>query len=96
MDDDTNIPIDAGKHYRFTITQVLTSENISEGNVTIKLDPFRIAKIYEMTSFPLQTVLKKILCAGDRGNKDYSQDIKDSICALERELEMIKEDDFLI
>ena len=96
MGDDINIIIDAGNHYRFTITQVLTSENISEGSVTINLDPFRIAKIYKMTSFPLQTVLKKILCAGDRGSKSYAQDIKDSLCALERELEMLEEDKLLI
>ena len=70
---------DQGLHYRYVYKK-------------INLDPFRIAMIYGMTSFALMTVLKKILCAGMRGSKDYKQDIKDCITALERELELIKED----
>jgi len=70
---------DAGKHYRFSYKG-------------INLDPFRIAKIYEMKSFAMMTILKKCLCAGERGHKDYEQDLKDIINAAERELEIIKED----
>lgn len=72
-------PEDTGKHYRFEY----------QG---IKLDPFRIAQIYDMKSFALMTVLKKILCAGNRGHKNYKADILDCINALQRELEIIEED----
>ena len=71
---------DAGKHYRF----------MYKG---IKLDPFRIASIYNMKSFAMMTILKKVLCAGNRGHKNYQQDLKDIICAAERELELIQEDE---
>lgn len=69
---------DAGKHYRFQYKG-------------INLDPFRIASIYEMKSFAMMTILKKCLCAGNRGHKDYKQDLKDIICAAERELEIVEE-----
>lgn len=70
---------DPGAHYRFTY----------QG---IKLDPFRLAAIYGMTDMAYMTVLKKVLCAGKRGYKDEVQDIKDMISALNRKLEMLKED----
>ena len=70
---------DAGKHYRFQYKG-------------INLDPFRIAAIYEMKSFAMMTILKKCLCAGNRGHKDYQQDLRDIICAAERELAIIEED----
>jgi hypothetical protein len=70
---------DAGKHYRFSYKG-------------INLDPFRIAAIYNMKSFAMMTILKKVLCAGNRGHKDYKQDLKDIICAAQRELEMLNED----
>ena len=70
---------DHGKHYRYE-------------HKGVKLDPFRIAKIYGMQSFAMMTILKKCLCAGDRGHKDYRQDLNDIICAAQRELEMLDED----
>jgi hypothetical protein len=71
---------DKGKHYRYSYKG-------------INLDPFRIARIYEVDSFAMMTVLKKCLCAGERGHKDYKEDLLDIINACERELEMINEDD---
>lgn len=71
--------VDPGKHYRF----------MYKG---LKLDPFRIAQIYGMTSFAMMTILKKCLCAGNRGHKDYRQDLNDIICAAQRELELLDED----
>jgi hypothetical protein len=69
---------DLGSHYRFTFHGY-------------NLDPFAIAKVYGMKSFALMTVLKKVLVAGERGHKDYLTDLRDCICALEREIEMINE-----
>ncbi len=70
---------DAGAHYRFQYKG-------------INLDPFRISAIYGITNFAQLTVLKKVLCAGNRGYKDTVQDIDDCICALERWKEMLAED----
>lgn len=70
---------DAGKHYRFEYKG-------------IKLDPARILMIYNQTDILLGTIVKKALCAGNRGHKDFEQDLKDIICAAERRLEMLEED----
>lgn len=70
---------DSGGHYRFS-------------HKGINLDPFRISKIYKMQSFAMMTILKKCLCAGNRGHKDYKQDLLDIINAAERELQMLDED----
>jgi hypothetical protein len=71
---------DPGKHYRFRYRG-------------IHLDPFRIAHIYGINDFALQTILKKCLCAGNRGHKDFKQDLKDIISAAERRIEMLDEDE---
>ena len=70
--------LDAGQHYRFEYKG-------------IKLDPFRIAKIFELDA-PQLTILKKTLVNGNRGNKDAVQDYKDIICAAQRAIEIIEED----
>ena len=69
---------DPGKHYRFEF----------HGH---QLDPFAIAKVYGMTDFALMTILKKCLCAGERGHKDKIQDLKDIIAASERAIELENE-----
>jgi hypothetical protein len=80
IDFDQSLPADAGAHYRFQFKG-------------INLDPFRIAQIYGMDDFCMMTILKKCLCAGNRGHKDFEQDLRDIICAAERKLEMLKEDE---
>ena len=83
---------DAGKHYRFEYKVNITLENLADNYVTIKLDPFRIAKIYGMEDFAMQTILKKVLCAGNRGNKSFEQDLLDIVSAAQRRLEILNED----
>lgn len=70
---------DPGLHYRYEYKG-------------IKLDPYRIAEIYNINDFALQTILKKVLRAG-RAHKDLKQDLKDIISAAERRLEMLEEDE---
>jgi len=69
---------DAGKHYRYDFKGV-------------KIDPYRIASVYQVTDPALFTILKKTLRQG-RAHKDLTQDLRDIICAAERKLEMMKED----
>ena len=69
---------DAGLHYR-------------KAYKGIKLDPFRIAKVYNLNGVQL-TILKKVLVTGERGSKDEVQDYKDIINAASRAIEMIEED----
>lgn len=71
---------DNGKHYRFEYKG-------------IKLDPARICQIYKITNLVQGSIVKKALCAGNRGHKDIKKDINDIITACNRWLEMIDEDE---
>lgn len=72
--------IDTGKHYRFEYGGV-------------KLDPYRIFRVYGITDPALQHAIKKLLVAGGRGRKDVSQDIEESIQSLQRWQDMQLEDE---
>lgn len=71
---------DTGSHYRYTYKG-------------IKLDPARICKIYNVQNVLQGAIVKKTLCAGNRGHNDIKDDIKDIITAAQRWLEMIEEDE---
>ena len=55
----------------------------------VVVDVYDVIKAFNVTSAPIQHLLKKALCAGDRGHKDRRQDIVDIIDSAKRELEMI-------
>ena len=57
-----------------------------------KLDIYRILKLYEVSDPCLQHAIKKLLCAGKRGVKNQTQDIKEAVQSLQRFLEMQGED----
>lgn len=77
---DVNLNIAKGEHYK--------NVRILPEHVEQPLDPAFIATVYKLSPM-MFTVLKKILVAGERGNKSYIQDIEDSIGALEREKELV-------
>ena len=60
----------------------------------IKLDPYRILKIYKITCPAQQHAIKKLLRAGN-SVKDLKQDIQEVIDTLQRKLEMLEEDESL-
>jgi hypothetical protein len=80
IDIDYDACVDTGKHYRYMYKGV-------------KLDPYRICKIYRIDDFALQTIVKKALCAGLRGHKSRRQDLLDIITAAKRAIEMLDEDE---
>lgn len=57
-----------------------------------EIDIYRVLDIYNVKSHSVGHAIKKLLCAGQRGNKGYFQDISEAIKSLERELDMITED----
>lgn len=57
-----------------------------------KVDPYRIIELYNVTNPCLQHILKKALCAGNRGHKDMIRDLEDIRDTIERALEMYDED----
>jgi hypothetical protein len=72
--------VDKGKHYRLAYRG-------------IKFDPARAGRIYGITDPMLFQAFKKIAFAGKRGHKSRTSDIEDAICALNRFLEMEREDE---
>jgi hypothetical protein len=56
-----------------------------------RLDPYRILQLYGITHPAQQHAIKKLLRAG-RSVKTVEQDVREVIQALERWLEMMKED----
>lgn len=69
-------------------TTNLYTKNIQNFN---KLDIYRILNLYNVTDPCLQHCIKKILCAGQRGSKNFTTDISEAIFALQRCLEMQQE-----
>lgn len=57
----------------------------------VKLDPYRILTVYNVTCPAMQHAIKKLLRAGN-SIKDLEQDIQEVIDTLKRKLEMLKED----
>ena len=56
------------------------------------IDVYRVLQLFGVTDPCLQHAIKKLLCAGVRGVKDQSKDIQEAIDALNRSLEMRRED----
>ena|SRR5690606_33221193 len=56
------------------------------------LDIYRILKLYDVTDPCLQHIVKKALCAGRRGAKDFTKDVQEIADTAQRCLEMIDED----
>lgn len=57
------------------------------------IDVYRILSLYSVSSHAVGHAIKKLLCAGQRGAKTYEQDIREAIASLNRELQMLAEDE---
>ena len=57
-----------------------------------KIDIYRILDLYEVKAPAIQHAIKKLLCAGQRGNKDEYQDIVEAAKSIDRWLDMRRED----
>lgn len=57
-----------------------------------KIDIYRFCDLFDVTG-PLEHALKKIVCAGERGAKDYYKDLNEAIDSINRAIEMREEDE---
>lgn len=64
----------------------LSEKDKENGYVTV--DPYRIARLWELKDPALFQAFKKTLCGGQRGGKDLLQDVKEARDALNRWLEL--------
>lgn len=82
---------DPGAHYRYSYTVKLTPEQIEEGKVTIKLDPYRVCQIYETGGGPREHIAKKALRGTTKGHTEREL-IAELRSCLDRWEEMLDED----
>jgi hypothetical protein len=59
------------------------------------VDVYRVLTLFKVTEPCIQHAIKKLLCAGDRGDKSMIKDITEARDSLNRHLEMLQEDGLL-
>ena len=57
------------------------------------VDVYRVLELFNVTDPCLQHVIKKLLCAGNRGAKDEERDVEEAIDTLGRYLDMRVEEE---
>lgn len=57
------------------------------------VDVYRVLELYDVRSHAVGHAIKKLLCSGQRGVKSYEQDLIEAKASIERELQMIAEDE---
>ncbi len=57
------------------------------------VDVYRVLVLFDVKSHPIGHAIKKLLCAGKRGAKDYRQDLLEAKASIDRELAMMDEDE---
>ena len=56
------------------------------------VDIYRVLNLFDVRSHAVGHAIKKLLCAGKRGAKDYRQDLLEAKASIERELAMMDEE----
>ena len=59
------------------------------------VDVYRVLTLFKVNDPCIQHAIKKLLCAGDRGDKSMIKDITEARDSLNRHLEMLQEDGLL-
>ena len=59
------------------------------------VDVYRVLALFQVNDACIQHAIKKLLCAGDRGDKSMIKDITEARDSLNRHLEMLQEDGLL-
>jgi DNA integrity scanning protein DisA with diadenylate cyclase activity len=57
-----------------------------------QVDVYRVLDLFAVTNPCIQHATKKLLCAGNRGAKDYEKDLREAADSINRALQMIAED----
>jgi hypothetical protein len=78
-------------HYQNSYTRPLTPEEMKSGILNLKLDPYRIADIFNLGGGAREQIMKKALRWTTKGD-DERKVINEIMQACERRLEMLDED----
>lgn len=60
---------------------------------TTHVDVYRVITLFDVPAGPVDHAVKKLLCLGKRGGKNYRQDLTEARNSLNRALEMLDEDE---
>ena len=80
---------DRGSKYHRTITQTLRGET---HRCSIVVDVYDVLQAFGVDCPALQHAVKKLLCAGLRGNKSAEQDIEEAANSCRRAIELLEFD----
>ena len=58
----------------------------------LTIDVYRTIQLFGVEHPAIQHAVKKLLCAGRRGAKDYERDLREAVDSINRALQMIAED----
>jgi len=70
-----------GEHYKEVKKHSKYSKEFRNG---MRYDVYDVLHAFNVTNPAIQHALKKMLCAGTRGYKDFQQDLEEAIEALEK------------
>ena len=82
---------DPGKHYRYTHRQKVTQSDLELGFVDVKMDPYRVCKVYKVEGGPREHIAKKALRGCSKGHTELEL-IDELQSCLDRWKEMLSED----
>jgi hypothetical protein len=76
-----------GEHYMNKYQRKLNSfimKTVGESEVEIVIDVYDVLNAYPSGCPPIDHAIKKLLCTGSRGAKDWETDLQEAIDSLER------------
>ena len=82
---------DVGSHYRFSHQQKITEEDMERGYVVVKMDPYRVCKLYGVGGGAREHLIKKALRGAGKGHTELEL-INELKSCLKRWEEMHNED----
>ena len=77
---------DRGSKYHRTITQTLAGDT---HGLSVTVDVYDVLQAFGVSCPALQHAVKKLLCAGLRGNKSAEQDIEEAANSCQRAIELL-------
>ena len=75
--------------------RTIIGRNADGQPVAVTVDVYQVMDAFEVTSSPLQHLIKKALCAGNRGHKDRKTDLKEILASARRAVEMYEDKEAL-
>ena len=64
---------------------------VGKDGIITTVDVYRVLEAFSVTNPQLQHIVKKALCAGQRGHKDYFRDLQDIVDSAKNAIEMEKQ-----